>query len=154
MVWECKPTWEEQLKHDLLVASARGHVDVFFYENLNEQIARKAAPAAAHAAYAAVHFTSAVLARLEACEFRLPASEPIPRQLLHPHLNIGVEFRLGGACPRMSTVKSSRSERLAIRLTSSAVVCSSTGGRGTGPVATAPAAAADFCLPMDHSKGC
>ena len=43
---------------------------------------------------------------------------------------------------------------LAIRLTSSAVVCSSTGGRGTGPVATAPAAAADFCLPMDHSKGC
>ena len=86
-VWECKPTWEEQLKHDLLVASARGHVDVFFYENLNEQIARKAAPAAAHAAYAAVHFTSAVLARLEACEFQLPVSEPIPRQLLHPHLN-------------------------------------------------------------------
>ena len=59
LVWECKPTWEEQLKHDLLVASARGHVDVFFYENLTKQIARKAAPAAAHAAYAAVHFTSA-----------------------------------------------------------------------------------------------
>jgi hypothetical protein len=83
-VWECKPTWEEQLKHDWLVSVARGHVDVFFYENLNEQIARRAAPAAANAAYAAVHFTSAVLARLEACEFRLPASEPIPRQLLYP----------------------------------------------------------------------
>ena len=47
-----------------------------------------------------------------------------------------------------------RERRLAIRLTSPAVVCSSTGGRGTGPAATAPAAAADFCLPMDHSKGC
>jgi hypothetical protein len=96
LTWECKPTWDEQLRHDWSVAVARGHVDTYFFQNMNEQIARKAAPAAAHAAYVALHFTNDVLARLEACNFRLPASEPIPRPLLHPHVNVGVKFILGG----------------------------------------------------------